>query len=685
MPDAAWCQPVTVLKGVGPHTARSLSASDINTLFDLVLHLPRRYEDKTCLTPKSDIRPGNTIYVEGDVVKSYAQFGRRRSWVVVIESEVGEIYLRFFQYSKGMGVRFSPGTRMRCYGVVRESRHGLELIHPQTAPVNADSPFSKSLTAVYPPIEGVGQAVLRRSIRQALSFLHNNDDDDRVEFVELLPSIDDASFVKALRVVHCGLETTHIEAARRRLALDELLGVYLHRLRACARLRGQRAPSVIPEGALVKKFLSNLPFTLTLAQQRVVKEIEADLAKPYPMQRLLQGDVGCGKTLVAALAALHVVAANKQVSMMAPTELLAEQHFETLKKWFAPLGIETGFLTASVSTSDRRELREKAATGVPLIVVGTHALFQNDSEFSDLGLVIVDEQHRFGVAQRVALRRKGEADGACPHMLVMSATPIPRTLSMTRYADLDVSVIDQVPQGRIPVETAVVASNRRDEVASRIAESCGRGEQAFWVCPSIEVGEDESRIAVTEIVEYLRRFDGRLVVDVIHGRMESAEKAAAMTRFCSGESQVLVATTVIEVGVDVPRATRIVIENAERMGLAQLHQLRGRVGRGALPGSCVLLYRAPLSDEARSRLGVLRNCHDGFVIAEHDLSLRGEGEVVGRRQSGLKQFKIADIERDADLSENVPQIAQHLLRTRPNDTDRLVRRWVHDDDARVEV
>ncbi len=667
---APWSVPVAVLKGVGARTAAALAQNGIHTVFDLLLHLPLRYEDKTRLTPLEQQRPDCPVFIEGHVEKVFPRFGRRRSWAVKLITDAQPVHLRFFQAGKGFKIRFAPDTRLRCYGTLRQGSLGLEIIHPQTTVVTEDSPFAASLTAVYPRLGGIGQATFRRLIDRALEMCADN------ETAEVLDEVhEELGFWAALRLAHRAVHADDLERARRRLALDELVGVYLDRHERRNALRGKRAWPMTVETSLESKFRALLPFRLTAAQEKARDALFADLGKCYPMQRLLQGDVGSGKTVVAALAALRAVEAGSQAAVMAPTELLAGQHFATLRAWFEPLGVDVALLSSSVTAPQRAAALERMIAGAPMIVTGTHALVQEAARFARLGLVIVDEQHRFGVGQRMALRAKGEGQGRSPHMLLMSATPIPRTLALTQHADLDVTTLDETPPGRTPVVTAAMPASRRAQVAARIAQACARGEQAYWICPAIVEREDAKRVSVDEVAAVLRRLLPQVTIDVVHGRMRPDEKAVAMSAFQSGATQLLVATTVVEVGVDVPNATRIVIENAELLGLAQLHQLRGRVGRGAKEGACVLLFGAPLSESARDRLAVLRQCHDGFAIAEQDLIQRGPGELQGYRQSGALPFKVADLSRDESMLKGIAQAAERVARAGPREARLLIARW----------
>ncbi len=677
--------PVSTLKGVGPKLAEKLEHLGISTLQDLLFHLPLRYQDRTRIVPIGTLRPGDEAVVEGEVQLSEIKFGKRRMLLTRIADGSGSLTLRFFHFNNAQKESLSRGTRLRCYGEVRRGSITLEMIHPEFRRLDEAMPteVEEYLTPIYPSTEGMQQQSLRRLVGQAVDQLERGAVTLR-EWLppELLPA-DMPPLREAVLLLHRPPPDIQLSAltegehpAQQRLAYEELLAhqLSLRQLREAMNLHP--AHPLTGDNSLQQRFLATLPFTLTGAQQRVSQEIGHDLHEPVPMQRLVQGDVGSGKTVVAALAALQAVESGFQAAVMAPTELLAEQHYRNFCQWLEPLGIELAWLTGRLKAKDRREMLSAIETGNAAVAVGTHALFQQEVNFARLGLVIVDEQHRFGVHQRLALREKGVQDGVHPHQLIMTATPIPRTLAMTAYADLDLSVIDELPPGRTPVETVAIGDERRDEVIARVAAACAEGRQAYWVCTLIEESESLQCQAAEETEAMLREVLPQLRIALVHGRMKSADKEAVMSAFKGGELDLLVATTVIEVGVDVPNASLMIIENAERLGLAQLHQLRGRVGRGSARSSCVLMYHPPLSQLARERLAVMRETNDGFVIARKDLELRGPGEVLGTRQTGMLQLRIADLQRDQELLPSVAEAAQRLLLHYPQQVTPLIQRWL---------
>ncbi len=677
--------PVTSLKGVGEALALKLARLRIESVADLLFHLPLRYQDRTRITPLGPLRAGHEAVVEGEVVAAEVVRGRRRSLLVRLRDGSGLLSLRFFHFSPAQQQQFQPGGWLRCFGEARAGATGLELYHPEYRLLKADAPpVEDHLTPIYPTTEGLHQSRLRALIEQALGLLDAHP--------EALPDwiTEDLRSRFRLTELHRCLHLLHQPTpevdpaqlasgrhpASRRLALEELLAHRLSLQEVRLRIQEDGAPALPSGRSLQARFLTQLPFSLTAAQRRVLDEIGADLAREVPMLRLVQGDVGSGKTVVAAMAALSAIAGDCQAAMMAPTEILAEQHYRAFRAWFEPLGIEVAWLSGKLKGKARLDTKAAIQDGRARMVVGTHALFQGDVHFQRLGLAIVDEQHRFGVHQRLALREKGEAGGLTPHQLVMTATPIPRTLAMSAYADLDVSIIDELPPGRTPVRTVAMPDERRPEVVERIRHACAEGRQAYWVCTLIEESEVlECQAAEATRDELTEALPG-LAIGLVHGRMKAAEKAAVMDAFKAGELDLLVATTVIEVGVDVPNASLMIIENPERLGLSQLHQLRGRVGRGSTASFCVLLYHPPLSAHSRERLAVMRETNDGFRIAEKDLELRGPGEVLGTRQTGLAQMKIADLERDADLLERVAPLAEALLAIHPEASRPLIRRWL---------
>lgn len=676
------------LKGVGPAMRERLERLGLQVVEDLLFHLPLRYQDRTRVTPIAGLRAGSEAVVEGEVTASDVIQGRKRSLLVRLRDGSGIMSLRFFHFSQAQVGQFARGTRIRLFGEVRSGSTGLEMYHPEYRLLKDDTgeEVEETLTPIYPTTEGLAQPRLRALIRQAFEHL----DQGSLTLEELIPDTIRTRFrLPALResldYLHFPPPNAPLETladghhpTQRRLALEELLAHQLSLYRIRLRIQDDAAPALPASGGLATRFLTQLPFSLTGAQRRVLSEISADISQTTPMLRLVQGDVGSGKTVVAAMAMLQAVAGGYQAALMAPTELLAEQHYKSLKRWFEPLGIEVAWLSGKLKGKARLEAKAMISEGRARVVAGTHALFQDDVHFQRLGLAVIDEQHRFGVHQRLALRQKGEKSGTTPHQLIMTATPIPRTLAMSAYADLDVSVIDELPPGRTPVKTVAVSDERRGEVTERIRNACLAGRQAYWVCTLIEESEaltcQAAEVTRDTLTEALPEFQ----VGLVHGRMKAAEKAEVMNAFRDGELDLLVATTVIEVGVDVPNASLMIIENPERLGLAQLHQLRGRVGRGKVESFCVLLYHPPLSDTSRERLAVLRESNDGFRIAERDLELRGPGEVLGTRQTGLVGMKIADLTRDRDLLDPVRQLTRAMLDQAPESIEPLIRRWLGD-------
>lgn len=675
---------VTTLKGVGPALAEKLARVGLETLQDVLFHLPLRYQDRTRVTPIGALRPGGDAVVEGVVSGADIVLGRRRSLLVRLQDATGTLSLRFFHFSQAQKDALKRGTSLRCYGEVRPGATGLEIYHPEYRALGADEPsgqVEQNLTPIYPSTEGLTQQRLRALSEQALRALDGRSLPDWLP-AELARRHSLAPLADAIRYLHRPPPDADLEElaegrhwAQHRLAFEELLTHQLSLQRLRESVRAQQAPPLAQATRLPAQFLKGLGFAPTGAQQRVAAEIAWDLQQPAPMLRLVQGDVGAGKTVVAALAALQAIEAGYQVALMAPTEILAEQHFLNFGKWLAPLDIEVAWLAGKLKGKARAGALERIAAGAPM-VVGTHALFQDEVRFRNLALAIIDEQHRFGVQQRLALRQKGVDGRLCPHQLIMTATPIPRTLAMSAYADLDTSILDELPPGRTPVTTLVIADSRRPEVIERVRAACAEGRQAYWVCTLIEESEELTCQAAQSTFEELSLALGELRVGLIHGRMKPAEKAAVMEQFKAAELQLLVATTVIEVGVDVPNASLMIIENPERLGLSQLHQLRGRVGRGSAVSHCVLLYHAPLSWMGRERLAIMRETGDGFVIAEKDLELRGPGEMLGTRQTGLLQFKVADLMRDADLLPAAREAAQQLLERWPQHVSPLLERWL---------
>jgi len=676
-------RPVTTLRGVGDALADKLARLGVFTVQDLLFLLPLRYEDRTRVVPIGSLRPGDRAVVEAEVELTEVVFRGKRQLLSRLSDGSGFLTLRFFHFTASQQAALTRGVRVRCFGDVRRGPLGLEIVHPEYRIVVGDAQeLAESLTPVYPATEGVQQGRLRRLTELALAECETRGLTDWLPR-DVMPDGSLPALVAALQHVHRPPPTASLaqleagrDPAQRRLAFEELLAHHLSLKRLRHEIRSDPAWPLAGNGSLVAQLRRNLPFGLTGAQQRVAEEIAGDLREGRPMLRLVQGDVGCGKTVVAAFAALQAIESGAQVALMAPTELLAEQHARNFAQWFDPLGVRVGVHTGRQQGRARAMTLQGAQSGQIPILIGTHALFEENVRFARLALAIVDEQHRFGVHQRLRLRDKGSQEGRVAHQLVMTATPIPRTLAMSAYADLDVSVIDELPPGRTPVKTVVMPEGRRDEIVARIHQACRDGRQAYWVCPLIDESEAVRYQAAEETAAMLAEALPDVRVGLIHGRMNSSHKDAAMQRFKRGELQLLIATTVIEVGVDVPNASLMVVENSERMGLAQLHQLRGRVGRGQHASTCVLLYRAPLSAMARDRLAVLRATNDGFEVARRDLELRGPGEVLGTRQTGLAQMRVADLMRDADLLPRVHQAAELMARSHAANIAPLIERWV---------
>ncbi len=654
----------------------SLSKLGIHDLQGLLLHLPLRYEDQTRLMAIRDLRLGHSSQVEGEVIHAEVSYKPRKALIARLQDASGQLTLRFLNFYPSQIAALKVGNRVRVYGEVRSGFFGYEMVHPTFKTVGADTQLAETLTPIYPTVAGLTQTNLRKAIGIALT---------QGDLSETLPSsvydtLKLPAFSESLQALHHPLPDADLRALEektspywQRLAFDELLAQQLSMRMHYARRRSVDAPQFKPSTVLITALLKSLPFGLTAAQKKVALEIQQDLTQPHPMQRLLQGDVGSGKTIVACMAALQAIENGWQVAMMAPTEILAEQHYRKMQGWLEPLGVSLSWLTGSQTKKEREKALAAIAGGGAQLVVGTHALFQDAVKFKALGLAIIDEQHRFGVHQRLALRQKGQPE---PHQLMMSATPIPRTLSMSYYADLDVSVIDQLPPGRSPIVTKLIADSRRDEVLQRVREACLLGNQAYWVCPLIEESEALQLATANDTFIRMQATFPELKVGLLHGRMKPAEKQAVMAAFSDGDLQLLVATTVIEVGVDVPNASLMVIEHAERMGLSQLHQLRGRVGRGAVKSLCILLYQNKLSETAKARLKVIYESNDGFEIAQADLRIRGPGELLGVRQSGVPMLKIADLERDADLLEAAKMQADFLLKSYPQKVAHHLQRWM---------
>lgn len=676
-----------VLKGIGAKTAELLAKVDINQIEDLLFYLPYRYQDRTRLVPMSDLRPDDEVVIEGHVVDAKVVFAKRRQLTVTLADKTGQVLLKFFHFNAAQQQQFKKGTYFRCFGTVKWWQNKFMIVHPEYRHAEEEqSNVEETLTPIYPTIEGFQQHRWRNLTEQALNYLHQ-----QAASLEILPEsirkkYELTDLTDALQYVHRpppdanqALLLEGIHPTQQRLAFEELLAHQISLRQLRQQQRNHMAIACDKNAAFIDKsslFLSRLGYHLTQAQKSALEDIQTDLTKITPMMRLLQGDVGSGKTVVAALSALQVVMQGYQVALMAPTELLAEQHYQQFSTWFEPLGIRIAWLAGKLNAPTRRQMEQDIQTGTAQIIVGTHALFQKSVEFYKLGFIIVDEQHRFGVEQRLALREKGTRGEYYPHQLIMTATPIPRTLAMTFYADLDVSVIDELPPGRTPVKTVAINNQRRREVIAKIDQKIAEGAQIYWVCPLITESELIESEAAEKIFEQLKQELPHATIGLVHGKLKSDQKQTVMEAFKQGAIDVLVATTVIEVGINVPNASVMVIENAERMGLAQLHQLRGRVGRGAKESHCILFYQDPLSNYARERLQVMRDSTDGFYIAQRDLELRGQGELLGTRQTGLAQLRVADVMRDRKLLPHVQAAADVILRDHSDCVEPLIHRWV---------
>ncbi|MCU4640246.1 ATP-dependent DNA helicase RecG [Acinetobacter courvalinii] len=669
---------VQQLQGVGAAAATLLEKLHIFSTDDLLFHLPRDYEDRSTIIPMNQLVVGRSYLLEGEVRSVDFPPGKKKSLAALVQDDFGKVTLRFYHIYKGLTDRIKMGQRLRIFGEVRVGARGLELYHPEIQVIQQHTALPKTqLTAIYPSTEGLTQPKLREYVRQALT--HHSDD-----LPELLPSkySNGYELKEALHYIHEPPTDANMlqlnqgsHPAQQRLIFEELVAHQISLLTRRAYIRQISAPRFSSSKILAKTLLEGLPFQMTNAQKRVSKEILQDLKQDQPMLRLVQGDVGAGKTLVAAVAACHALEADWQVALMAPTEILAEQHYLNFKRWFEPLGIQVAWLSGKQKGKARTQAEQQIKEGHAQLIVGTHALFQDTVGFSKLGLVIIDEQHRFGVDQRLALRNKG-ADQFTPHQLVMTATPIPRTLAMSAYGDLDTSIIDELPPGRTPIQTVTIPLERREQVLQRIATNCREGKQAYWVCTLVEQSETlDAQAAEATYQEIKERFPD-INIGLVHGKMKADEKQAVMQAFKDNQSQLLIATTVIEVGVDVPNASIMVIENAERLGLSQLHQLRGRVGRGATASFCALLYKTPLSQNGQERLSILRESNDGFVIAEKDLEIRGPGELLGTKQTGDMGFRVARLERDDHLLTQAHYVAEQILKDYPQHAEGLLKRWL---------
>ena len=669
---------VQQLQGVGAAAATLLEKLHIFSTDDLLFHLPRDYEDRSTIIPMNQLVVGRSYLLEGEVRSVDFPPGKKKSLAALLQDDSGKVTLRFYHIYKGLTDRIKIGQRLRIFGEVRVGARGLELYHPEIQVIQQHTALPKTqLTAIYPSTEGLTQPKLREYVRQALQY-HSD------ELAELLPKkySNGYELKEALHYIHEPPTDANMlqlnqgsHPAQQRLIFEELVAHQVSLLTRRAYIRQIAAPSFNSSKVLAKHLLDGLPFQMTNAQKRVSKEILHDLKQDQPMLRLVQGDVGAGKTLVAAVAACHALEADWQVALMAPTEILAEQHYLNFKRWFEPLGIEVAWLSGKQKGKARAQAEQQIKQGHAQLIVGTHALFQDNVEFSKLGLVIIDEQHRFGVDQRLALRNKG-TDQFTPHQLVMTATPIPRTLAMSAYGDLDTSIIDELPPGRTPIQTVTIPLDRREQVLQRIASNCREGKQAYWVCTLVEQSETlDAQAAEATYQEIKERFPD-INIGLVHGKMKADEKQSVMQAFKDNQLQLLIATTVIEVGVDVPNASIMVIENAERLGLSQLHQLRGRVGRGATASFCALLYKTPLSQNGQERLSILRESNDGFVIAEKDLEIRGPGELLGTKQTGDMGFRVARLERDDHLLSQAHYVAAQILKDYPQHADGLLKRWL---------
>ncbi len=690
----ALAQPVSSLSGIGPRSTLLFHKLGLVCIKDLLFHLPHRYQDKTQVHPIQALTAGQYFLTQGVIEQCQLVGRQRKSLVCHISDSTGMLSLRFFHYQAQMLERLSPGTLISCFGDVKDGFNGLEMIHPEYRIISEQDTITEpTLTPVYPSTEGLHQTTLRKAIHQALGFLEQ----DHGSLTDYLPESlrnhwQFPTLADSLRQIHAPQPDStpeqtryHIDQGIKRLAFEELLAHHL-RLRDNQRqIQRWQAPAFYCDDDLLNHFFKRLPFTPTQAQYRVIQEVAEDCKISHPMLRLIQGDVGSGKTVIAAFAAFLAQQSGYQVALMAPTEILAEQHFKNFRYWLDPEQQHSVFLTGQLKGKSRQETLERIENGQAQIIIGTHALFQDQVQFQRLGLIIIDEQHRFGVDQRLALREKGRRDGQIPHQLVMTATPIPRTLAMLNYSDLDISVIDELPPGRQPIITRVISSDRRSEVIERIHQRAQAKQQIYWVCTLIEESEALQCEAAENTQNDLINALPDLNIGLIHGRMKSADKDAIMQAFKQGDYDVLVATTVIEVGVDVPNANLMIIENAERLGLSQLHQLRGRVGRGQHESYCLLMFQAPLSETSRARLAILREHQDGFIIAEKDLLLRGPGDIMGTRQTGQIPLKIADLSRDQDLIEPIQQAADMILQQRPETVRPIIDRWLRNDSHFSEV
>lgn len=677
---------ITVLKGVGERLAENLARLDIQNVRDLLFHLPLRYEDRTRVMPIGNLKPGLHVLVEGMIQRAAIIGKKRKQLVCRIQDDTGSITLKFFHFTAAQRESLSKeGGWLRCFGEVRPGYSGsLDMIHPEYRFISEGGlPLEEHLTPVYPSTKGLQQTMLRKLMTQALKLLEETEGLPELLPEPLLHKFNLPPVNEALVMVHQPMAGTLQEKlhegqhpAQRRLAFEELVAHQLSLQHRRMQMQRHQAPELQSDGQLRARFIENLGFELTRAQQRVIEEILADVQQSKPMMRLIQGDVGSGKTVVAAISLLQAVEAGYQAAIMAPTEILAEQHLRNLTQWLTPLNVRVGWLAGSTTGAERQATLEALASGEIQILVGTHALFQDDVHFHNLALVVVDEQHRFGVHQRLALREKGEHSGGHPHQMIMTATPIPRTLAMTAYADLDCSIIDELPPGRKPINTLLIPNTRREEVVERVRASCQQQRQAYWICTLVDESEVLQCQAAEATASELMKLLPELKINLVHGRMKADEKDNIMQSFKRGETDLLVATTVVEVGVDVPNANLMIVENPERLGLAQLHQLRGRVGRGEHQSHCVLMYQGPLSRTAQQRLSIMRHTNDGFEVARQDLMMRGPGEVLGTKQAGLMRLRIADLLRDKEMLPQVQSAGHLIVRDYPQYVQTLIDRWV---------
>lgn len=673
---------ITELKGIGAKTAEKLALLNINSIHDLLFYLPLRYQDKTSITPIGELDYSQMAQIEGQIQKAYLTRTRKPMLVCEVDDGSGLLDLKFFNFFHSQRVKMRPGSNIRAFGEVRFNQHKAEMLHPEYQHfADVSPPLAQSLTAIYPKSEGINQSTIQKACKQVIEKLQMGEitvEDflpDEILNEWQLPSLSDA-----LIYVHqppadadSNALISGFHVTQQRLILEEILAHLLAMKQLKQKAQQLFAPQLPIKPDKITKFTDQLPFTLTDAQQRVIHDIYSDIKNNHPMQRLIQGDVGSGKTVVAAMAILACISQSHQSALMAPTEILAEQHYKTLRNWFDEDDLV--FLSAAIKGKQRSEALEKISNGCK-IVIGTHALFQKEVVFNALGLVIIDEQHRFGVHQRLALKNKGQFEALQPHMLIMTATPIPRTLAQTAYANLDVSVIDELPPGRQEITTLLVSNNKMPQIAERIMANCAQGEQAYWVCTLIEESEMLRAKAATDTCEELQQWFPNMRIGLVHGRLKPDEKNHTMNQFKNHELDLLVATTVIEVGVDVPNASLMVIENAERLGLSQLHQLRGRVGRGNKKSHCVLMYQPPLGEIAKQRLDIMRQTNDGFAIARQDLKIRGAGELLGSRQKGTVQFRLADLERDQPLFDKAQNLAADLINKFPEKCQKIIDRWI---------